>query len=490
MEENKSLKYKSPNRAAGFLFTLFCLAGAAGSLWLFWSDINRVMIKNSEQPVGTVSYKHHTVQRRFEDRLFWSQLPRESPVYNGDLIRTAELSDAVLHFVSEDSISLMENSLVHILYDEATGAPRIELLNGEVNLSSPSGRTVILSGGQEMRPNAGGSLTVRRSADSTDVLITAGTAEISGSGEVYTLEAGSAAAAGAGGPLQTTGNSLMVLSPGPEEELQAGSEPLQVRFSWTNSAPQEPVRLEIASNRRFSNIIHTVDEYGVSETSVPLGPGTWWWRILQAGEEGAPVSERSGRLTILRAPDPVTETEEPEVRLSSPLVLAALSAEMPVSAFRLQPAPAPLPALESPAIRTEGVNISTPARGVQYLAPPLMPRPAGLFPPDGMVIDGAFLKASPRLIFSWNMTEEADAYICTIRQGEMVNIQLTREPHLLFDQLTTLRNGECVWQVEAIQLAADGSIQRHGELAESRFTISVPKPEAPQINNPGIIYGR
>jgi hypothetical protein len=88
------------------------------------------------------------------------------------------------------------------------------------------------------------------------------------------------------------------------------------------------------------------------------------------------------------------------------------------------------------------------------------------------------------------MTEEANAYICTLRQGETVNLQLTREPRLSFDQLTALRNGECVWQVEAIQLAPDGGIQRHGEVAESRFIISVPKPEAPQINNPGIIYGR
>jgi hypothetical protein len=354
------------------------------------------------------------------------------------------------------------------------------LLNGEVNLASSSGKTIILSGGQEMRPNAGGGLTVRRSADSTDVQITTGTAQISGSGEAHTMEAGSTATAAAEGPLQATINNLVVLSPGPDEEFRTGTESLPVRFSWTGGNPAlgEAVRLEIAPDRRFSNIIHS-GEYSGPETTILLGSGTWWWRIVSSG--GA-SQVRSGRLTILRPP-PVVVEEVQSIPLASPLVLAALSAETPISSSTV--GALAVPALESPA-----PILASPVTGVQYQSPQLLSRPAGLYPPNGMIIDGIFLKANPRVIFSWNMTAGANAYICTIRQGDMVNLHLTREPHLLFDQLSTLRNGECIWQVEAVQLAADGSIQRHGEVAESRLTISVPKPDAPQINNPGIIYER
>jgi hypothetical protein len=107
-----------------------------------------------------------------------------------------------------------------------------------------------------------------------------------------------------------------------------------------------------------------------------------------------------------------------------------------------------------------------------------------------MVIDGAFLKASPRIVFSWNTVNGANAYICTIKQTDKLTLLLSREPYLVFEQLGALGNGDCIWQIEAVQIAADGTILKHGEIAESSFTISVPKPDVPEVNNPGIIYGR
>jgi hypothetical protein len=486
MKENKSSQYKTRKRAGGILFTLFCLAGAAGGLWLFWTDLNRVLVKKSEQFVGVVTYKRHAVQRRFEDRLIWSQLPKESPVYNGDLVRTADLSDATIHFISNDSINLQENSLIHILYDEKTSTTHVELISGDADLVSTGGKTVILSEGREFRPNAGAALRIRRENNKTEAQAMAGLTEIVTVEGVELLQAGTTASGSTEGGLELA-QSLLALSPLPNEEIQAETDPFPVHFAWTGGffGPNDYVRLEIAADRRFSAIVYSDDIYGMNETDVPLGPGLWWWRVIQA-ERGSsiPVSQtRPGRLSILQPSPP--ETEKENTRLSSPLVLAALNAETPVSGIELRQSP-PEETVLPPAAQPQ----TDQAEPVQSLPPPLLPPASDLYPPGGTRIDGSFLRASPRIIFRWNTVAGANAYLCTIRQGETVYMNLVREPRMVFEQLASLKNGECVWQVEAVQASANGGIRRHGEIAENRFILSVPRPDAPQINNPEIIYGR
>jgi hypothetical protein len=71
-----------------------------------------------------------------------------------------------------------------------------------------------------------------------------------------------------------------------------------------------------------------------------------------------------------------------------------------------------------------------------------------------------------------------------------VNLNLVREPRFVFTDLPSLDNGEWIWQVEAVSLNQSGGFSRHGENAESRFSLAVPRPDAPRLNNPGIIYER
>jgi hypothetical protein len=80
MEQKKSTAYTAVKRRAfNIIFILVCTAGAVLGLWLFWMDLNRALVNRSEGAVGIVTYKRHAVQRRFEDRLLWAQLPKESP---------------------------------------------------------------------------------------------------------------------------------------------------------------------------------------------------------------------------------------------------------------------------------------------------------------------------------------------------------------------------------------------------------------------------
>jgi hypothetical protein len=491
MEKRKSTRYKHVKRAAfDISFTLVCLAGAALGLWLFWTDLNRVLVKKAEEPVGLVTYKRHSVQRRFEDRLFWAQLPRESPVYNGDLVRTSGFSDAAIRFVSEDSISLAENTLIHILYDKESGT-RIELISGEVSLSSLSGSMVILTGLHELRPGAGAVLTASREQGETAVRAIRGSTRISGAGGFYDLEEGGAANSIGEEGFAVTG-SIVAASPLPNEELTAGVNPMPVNFSWTGGEipPGLYVRFEVAADRRFSTVYYSSDEYeagenGVMETVVLLSPGVWWWRAFLARLGSAdPVGESRANRLVIYGP----EEEKAAVSLAPPLALAALSAELPLTGME-----APLPVETPPRFEVPAAAPAAPAAPAAQSAPAgpaLLPRPAGLYPADQTVIDGAYLTRNLTIVFSWNRVNGANAYLFTLRQGANVSLNLIREPHFEFGQLGSLGNGLCAWQVEAVLLAGDGSIQRHGEPAESRLIISVPRPAAPALDNPGIIYGQ
>jgi hypothetical protein len=468
------------------LFTLFCLAGAAWGLSMFWGDINRVLVKSTEQPVGVLSYKRNTVQRRFESRHLWNQLPRESPVYNGDLIRTSEMSDADITFYTEDKISLSENSLIHIRYDKKTGLSRIELASGEISLSSPTGAVSVIAGGQELRLSAGGALQVKGDQERVEVQSIAGSVKVSGPGGPYTLDAGKTITSGKG-EISEAAESVVMLQPLPNQEMDDG----QINFSWTNLTvpPDEYVRLEAASDRRFSNVVQASDNYDpeVTEAEMNLEPGVWFWRMFQA-KRGSTVPTallREGRLTVNEpapAPEPAAAPPPPPPPLASPLALAELSSGRPVSSQ--PPAQTPAPAAAAPARPVPAPPPSPPPR------PALLPAARLIAPAEGALVDGAYLKTERRLSFRWEAVRGANAYLCTVKQGETVIMELVREPRLVFSRFGALRNGDCSWQVEAVQTGGGGNFQRRGETVESSFTLAVPVPQAPVVVNPGIIYGR
>ena len=390
MYTKRTNKTPSARRRTVFdvLFTLICLAGAAGGLFLFWWDINQVMLKSSEQPIGVLSYKRNAVQRRFGDRNLWNQLPLETPVYNGDLIRTAELSDAAITFYTGDKIALSENSLINIRYNKKTSVSRIELASGEISVISQSGTIALIAGGQELRSQTGGAFQVKGDQNHIEVQSIAGEIAItSPGGAAYTLEEGKTLNADNSG-ISEASEAVVMLHPLPNQEQDAG----QTNFSWTNAnvPADEYMRLEVASDRRFSNVVHTSDNYdpNVTEAEMQLEPGVWWWRMFQAKRGSATpiLALKEGRLTVNEPPPPPAPAAETSA-LVSPLVLAELSAERPITipAGAVQAAPPP-PSAASPPSQAP----SPPPPPPRPAPPPLLSRAGGLSPSDGALIDGLY----------------------------------------------------------------------------------------------------
>lgn len=115
---------------------LVCVAGITVALVLFKKDMSVSLSKTDEKPIAVIYYKYNTAQRRFKNRNLWEQVKQSSPVYDGDLIRTAAQSEAYTVFNDGSKIELHENSLIQVFSKK--NANSLEFIKGSVSVSAPA----------------------------------------------------------------------------------------------------------------------------------------------------------------------------------------------------------------------------------------------------------------------------------------------------------------------------------------------------------------
>lgn len=110
MQKKRNTKFRTSDLAA----ILICIAGFSTSIFFFSRSLNQSLKKSSADEIATITFKYRSAQRRLADRVVWDRLQNNSPVYNGDIIRTADLSEATIYFVDGNRMDLHENTLVQI----------------------------------------------------------------------------------------------------------------------------------------------------------------------------------------------------------------------------------------------------------------------------------------------------------------------------------------------------------------------------------------
>ncbi|MDR1399604.1 MAG: hypothetical protein LBJ41_06770, partial [Treponema sp.] len=308
---------------------LFCLSGATSGVYLFWQDLNRSLVKQSEAPVGTITFKRNIAQRRFQDRLIWSQLQQDSPIYNGDIIRTAELAEASITFLDGNTIDLSETSLIQVFYDQ-DGA-RVELSGGAVNVNASTRGITLVSGGTELKLTEGSKISAGSSdsGDGLNLQIIEGNAAINTGEGTEQVESGSAFTVRNDG--STSRNAQVVVSfPPPNQRLISSSgKNVPIDFAWNtaNFSEDEHTRIEIATDRNFTQIVTASDTSAVA-TTIDLSAGTYFWRAYatepNSQSEAPPLNASSGRLTILQTEPPILRSPLDEAvysyRVNSPTI--------------------------------------------------------------------------------------------------------------------------------------------------------------------------
>jgi hypothetical protein len=531
-----------------------CLLGTAACLALFRADLNRSLRRLNEVPVGSVASKSRAALRRFQDRTIWDRLRKESPVYNGDFIRTAEGALAAIRFSGGGMVSVAENSLIRIFVED--GTPRIELSQGNISVYAGEGSGLVVSSGENR------------------VIVPPG-AEFSFNEKMLSP----------------------VLAPLASARFLAsdnGEAPVEFTFAdgtfsekdISAASPSGRVRIEIARDRNFTKSLAVLEKIPGTDSSgvtARLPAGSWWWRAYGEGEEGGGIA---GQFTVTWTPPPQPispapasvyyyQAELPEVRFewtvaeevghyileaadnpgminpalqeevrSGSLLYSRLdegqwywrvtpvfpaffkgnvppSPPVPFTISRGEPPPeaapqppvvvtAPPEAVTAPeppvaVVAAAPVPVAAPEAAVRIPAvmeaplpaPPLpLPAATGRIPADGYVIGFETLEASRTIAFNWNQVAGADAYIFSLlsenASGERRPV-ITAEssvPSYTFDDLSLLDQGRFVWRVEAVSGGLDGTPGRRGIPGENRFTVAIPRPETPRGRDAGTLYGR
>ena len=298
MGEKTNKKTVGSFRLADIFVVVFFLFTAVLSVNMFRLDLMQTINLRNVDPVGTVVIRKNIVQRRIIDRVLWDRLSTESPVYIGDLIRVADLSEATL-LIDGSSIDLSENTLIRITRAADGEGFQIVMSEGNLSLASTpdSGRISLEVNGQTVQTASGSKAVIKVTASDEgmvlqvnegSVQVTQGTqsnqsgqpSQGAGNVQSFDVRAGSKVTLDTRSAVREV-KSASVMSPAPNARLINESEnPLAVNFSWNriNLNDEELLNLEISADRNFRQVSH-VRENLDRQTVINLESGLWHWRL-------------------------------------------------------------------------------------------------------------------------------------------------------------------------------------------------------------------
>jgi hypothetical protein len=478
-------------------------------LWLFWTDFTRTLVHMDSVPVGTITWKYKAAQRRFVDRVIWDRLQKESPLYNGDYIRTAELSEATITFAGGASISLAQSSMIQVF--SGADALQVDVSAGDVSVdtsalsASANPAALVLNTGGRSISVAGGTILDARVAEGGDLnlSVSEGSAGLlTESGESRRIEAGEAIAMDPEGRTLDTPQTV-IRSPKPIARFVNSGNPLPavmpVEFVWDgmNYAAGDRTRIEFSQDRGFKRIARTQDGGRQGRARIELAPGVWYWRAYPAHDENgaAAAAVVTGRLTIVSVtPSRLLSPEEGyefRYRSKAPSIRFQWTASPDIASYVLEAADNPgfsNPVLREPVRGGSGTSLSLTHSGLGngrwYWRVTPMPEdeqgtvmepsaaaaftitqsgeltaPSPLSPPAEALIS----IADPRqdIYFSWQNEAEAGSYTLVVStasdlRSPLITRQVTANYYAYTAAEPLLGEGRYYWGVS--QTAVDGEV--------------------------------
>ena len=490
-----------------FLITIFiCLIGASTNSWLFYTSFFRALTKQNEQPIATITFKYKTAQRKFLDRVVWDRLRQESPVYNGDTIHTAALSEATIWFNDGNVMDLMENTMAQVFLTEDKGAA-VELEDGYATVDSSDAENgmTLSSGGVQVAVKQGTSL-------SAGSVSQAGAAGAGASGAAGGKTSGlSVQVLKGSASLQNADGSTLSINQGEELNMSTGTAqtipakpaltvyaPVRnekvlyhtpgatdVHFSWSQASAA--TTLQISKDKDFKDILYSLNSDGLNETDIKLESGIWYWK-LDGSEDGVSEQQaindgqiKTGKVQVIQSlpPSPVAPAENYSYgyRTRNPAVRIIWTESPYASTYKLEISRSPNmsnPVIEQRTSTTSSI-ISTLEQGTYYwrvtpyytmnkkgFAAPSevrtfkVERKGDLTAPEllvpsvnGIVNTEAKAKSTS---FSWKIENEAQSYTVRIADNEnlrnpAVSFETTDNFYTYNPNVTKLKDGKWFWGI-------------------------------------------
>ena len=331
----KRTKFKSP--VLDFFVVAVCLSVAGYFAWTFWKDLNSTVKRTDKDEIAIITFKNRIAQRKFDDRVVWERIDKSTPLYNGDLVRTADLAEAVITFNDGSQVDIYENTMIQVYYSDFAGVQisvgngNLQLEssdNGKVQLTLNDGSTVNAGGGASISAktsgstkgstggsgsSASGSFNASDSGNSGNsgkqtIQVKSGSATITASsGETQAIQAGESISVNNNGEIAK--KPVTVTSIPPElKVLNIGEEKVPVKLEWNKTKSNEPVVLQTSTKKDFSIVSEEKIISSENDSLISLSDGTLYWRIFPAGKEDeaseGKISVESTKPLTLISPSP------------------------------------------------------------------------------------------------------------------------------------------------------------------------------------------
>lgn len=321
------MQKKTRSRLSEVIFIFICICCSLFSIYQFYQALNKTLVKD-EEPVATISFKYKTAQRKFIDENLWDRLQQDSPVYEGDTIRTAEQSEATLNFADGNIMELQSNTMIRVSVSEE-GNAEVEFNSGSINVrTTDESNMKIRSGSSVVEIAAGATVTAAGNGDDSGnlkVAVKEGNASFTGESGTIDLEAGKVTEISSSGTVEE--HFLSVNYPEDNYRVMTFTKSkTPVSFGWESAGRN--IILETSDSKSFDKITSTKTYKNVSSAQIDMAEGAHWWRMttvpLSADEEPEVIT---GKVTVIysAAPTPIAprlgnsttfRTKLPQIRLS------------------------------------------------------------------------------------------------------------------------------------------------------------------------------
>ncbi|MBI5509802.1 MAG: hypothetical protein HY903_13690 [Deltaproteobacteria bacterium] len=265
------------------------------------------------KPIGRVTERLREVRRRQESALYWNDVARLEPVYQGDVVYVGPDSAAVVSLDDGSQIDIDQSSLVVIGLDAAdagggVGPVEVKIVRGAAVGKAGSGRLSLEASGVATRLGAGSAADVRvREGKGLSVAVRRGKATMATAGGALNVAAGEGRKLNDDGTAAAadTAPRIRLLSPGADARLVVPAGEAKVELVWEAEAGVGPYTVEVAKDADFVGVVARRRSPSPGVSVPDLGDGVYYWRVERRGKKKEALQSEVRRLVISRELAPV-----------------------------------------------------------------------------------------------------------------------------------------------------------------------------------------
>ncbi len=299
--------------------------------YLYYADVTARVNAGAGEVVGTVTYKRKTAERKYPGQVVWEDVDKEVPLYNNDSIRTADLSEAVIHLNDGTEIKMNENSMIllalgkdqfNIEFSGGSIQASREGVKGDLKqLNIKTGDTRVSIGKSDksdikLSQSKAGDLSLKVEKGSVNLDTDQGLEKLGTDKQVVISKDSK--------EVREFELAITLVNPAPDSYHVTNNNKQLINFSWQDVKKGYDVFFELSGTNSFDNIVQKKKVNGNS-LPITLSKGIYYWRVRAVNRTNNKQEfSETRRLTVLwdEPVFPVSPSDKEQItyRTSNPLV--------------------------------------------------------------------------------------------------------------------------------------------------------------------------